>query len=96
MLTETLPRVNTPEAVAAGAPATNEIGLFEGFLNPAAFNDGGNGVRLNDRDATTSLIMGLSDQAGNEIDEFVTDVLRNRLVGLPLDLAAINMARAPQ
>ena len=38
--------------------------------------------------------MGLSDQAGNELDEFVTNTLRNNLLGLPLDLATINMARA--
>ena len=38
--------------------------------------------------------MGLSDQSGNEIDEFVTDTLRNHLLGLPLDLPAINMTRA--
>ena len=38
--------------------------------------------------------MGLSDQAGNEIDEFVADTLRNNLLGLPLDLPAINMTRA--
>ena len=38
--------------------------------------------------------MGLSDQTGQEIDEFVADTLRNRLFGLPLDLPAINMARA--
>ena len=38
--------------------------------------------------------MGSSDQAGNEIDEFVTETLRNNLLGLPTDLAAINMARA--
>ncbi|MBI2315499.1 MAG: heme peroxidase, partial [Betaproteobacteria bacterium] len=33
-------------------------------------------------------------QVGNEIDEFVTEALRNNLLGLPLDLAAINLARA--
>ena len=32
-------------------------------------------------------------QIGSEIDEFVTDVLRNQLLGIPLDLAAINLAR---
>ena len=32
-------------------------------------------------------------QAGNEIDEFVTEALRNNLLGLPLDLASINIAR---
>ncbi len=35
----------------------------------------------------------MTDQVGNEIDEFVTEALRNRLLGLPLDLATINMAR---
>ena len=38
--------------------------------------------------------MGMSDQTGNELDEFVTDTLRNNLLGLPLDLATINMTRA--
>ncbi len=38
--------------------------------------------------------MGMSDQVGNEIDEFVTNTLRNNLLGLPLDLPAINMTRA--
>ena len=35
----------------------------------------------------------MTRQVGNEIDEFVTDALRNNLLGLPLDLATINMAR---
>ena len=38
--------------------------------------------------------MGSSDQTGNEIDEFVTETLRNNLLGLPLDLPTINMTRA--
>ena len=38
--------------------------------------------------------MGMSDQVGNELDEFVTDTLRNNLLGLPLDLPTINMTRA--
>ncbi len=32
-------------------------------------------------------------ERGNEIDEFITGALRNSLLGLPLDLAAINIAR---
>ena len=36
---------------------------------------------------------GVTRQVGNEIDEFVTEALRNNLLGLPLDLAAINLAR---
>src|SRR3954466_11095623 len=37
--------------------------------------------------------MGSSDQVGNELDEFVTDTLRNNLLGLPLDLATLNLTR---
>ena len=44
--------------------------------------------------ATGAVIRGLSRQTGNEIDEFVTEALRNNLVGLPLDLPTLNMARA--
>ena len=36
---------------------------------------------------------GLTRTVGNEIDEFVTEALRNNLVGLPLDLAVLNLAR---
>ena len=35
----------------------------------------------------------MTRQVGNEIDEFVTTALRNNLLGLPLDLATINLAR---
>ena len=35
----------------------------------------------------------MTRQVGNAIDEFVTEALRNNLVGLPLDLPAINLAR---
>ena len=36
---------------------------------------------------------GTTRQVGNEIDEFVTEALRNNLLGLPLDLPSINLAR---
>ncbi len=83
MLTETIDRVR-PDG------SHFDIPLLDGFLNPAAYYDGG----LNSRQAATAIIMGMSDQTGNEIDEFVTNTLRNNLLGLPLDLAAINMTRA--
>ena len=38
-------------------------------------------------------MLGSINQIGNEIDEFVTGALRNNLLGLPLDLAALNIAR---
>ena len=63
--------------------------LFDGFLNPVGF-----GSDAIDHDAAAgAIIRGMSRQHGNEIDEFVTHVLRNQLVGIPLDLAALNIAR---
>ena len=71
-----------------------DIPLLDGFLNPAAYSQGFGGSTLSPKAAAGSIIMGLSDQTGQEIDEFVVDTLRNNLLGLPLDLPAINMARA--
>lgn len=72
------------------------ISLFEAFLNPPSFFDGLNPDTDADaaRKAAGSIIRGMTAQVGNEIDEFVTEALRNRLLGLPLDLPAINMSRA--
>ncbi|WP_181813485.1 peroxidase family protein [Gaiella occulta] len=86
MLDETVARTN-----ASGT--TNDIPLFGAFLNPVEFNNGGGAGTLTADLAAGSIVRGMSRQVGNEIDEFVTDVLRNRLVGLPLDLPAINIAR---
>ncbi len=82
MLNETVART-TP----AGAP--DDIPLLDAFLNPPAFLDGGSADQ-----ATGAIIRGMTDQVGNELDEFVTEALRNRLLGLPLDLATLNMTRA--
>jgi hypothetical protein len=87
MLTEDIARTN-----ADGS--TNDIPLLDGFLNPAEYHDGGPAGQLTSEQAAGAILMGMSDQTGSEIDEFVTDTLRNNLLGLPLDLPAINMARA--
>ena len=42
---------------------------------------------------TADLVLGTVNQVSNSIDEFVTGSLRNNLLGLPLDLAALNIAR---
>ena len=65
------------------------MGLIAAFLNPLAFQQDG----INAEDAAGAIVRGMTRQVGNEIDEFVTEALRNNLVGLPLDLAAINIAR---
>ena len=35
----------------------------------------------------------MTRQVGNEIDEFVVEAVRSTLLGLPLDLPALNIAR---
>jgi len=99
-----LPEVVARTVVVNGAEQPADMRLFDAFLNPAAFNTAtvspatpggtpGPTVALTAPQAIGSLIRGLSLQVGNELDEFVVDSVRNTLVGLPLDLAAINIAR---
>jgi beta-lactam-binding protein with PASTA domain len=83
MLTETIPRT-----YADGT--TEEITLVDAFLNPQEFNKNNT---LTASEAAGSIFQGGTRTVANEIDEFVTEALRNRLLGLPLDLATINMAR---
>ncbi|SFQ30815.1 peroxidase family protein, partial [Pseudomonas borbori] len=82
MLTETIDRLDPNFA-------SSEIGLIAAFLNPLEFAASGPTPDA----AAGAIIRGVTRQVGNEIDEFVTEALRNNLVGLPLDLAAINIAR---
>ena len=93
MLTETVDRFDANfDVVGDGNPTqplNQQTGLIAAFLNPLAFAASG----VTPEQATGALVRGLTRQAGNEIDEFVTEALRNNLVGLPLDLAALNIAR---
>ena len=71
--------------------------LLTAFLNPPEYFD--NKVDpahpvYTPKEAAGAIVMGSSDQVGNELDEFVTETLRNNLLGLPLDLPTINMTRA--
>ena len=54
---------------------------------------GTNGYSYTPAEAAASIAQGMSTQRGNEIDEFVTDAVRNNLLGLPLDLASLNITR---
>jgi Ca2+-binding RTX toxin-like protein len=75
--------------------SNNDIPLLKGFLNPPEYFDGGASAGvLTPQQAAGSVIMGSSDQVGNELDEFVNNTLRNNLLGLPLDLATLNLTRA--
>ncbi len=82
MLTETVDRTT-----ASGAE--DPIPLLDAFLNPPAYFDN----TTDPAAAAGEIVMGMTRQVGNELDEFVTEALRNDLVGLPLDLAALNIAR---
>ncbi|WP_011580134.1 MULTISPECIES: peroxidase family protein [Chelativorans] len=68
----------------------DDIGLIEAFLNPIEFDQNG---QISHEQAAGAIFRGMTLVHGNEIDEFVVDALRNNLLGLPLDLAAINIAR---
>ncbi len=57
--------------------------LHDAFLNPEKFGDLG----------PASIVLGMTHQQQNEVDEFVTPALNQGLLGQPLDLAAINIAR---
>lgn len=82
MLTETVDRYDPNFAASP-------IGLIQAFLNPIEFTASG----IDAAAATGAIARGMTRQVGNAIDEFVTEALRNNLLGLPLDLATINMAR---
>ncbi|PKO26172.1 MAG: heme peroxidase, partial [Betaproteobacteria bacterium HGW-Betaproteobacteria-9] len=86
MLTETVDRLDAENNIVGG----EHIGLIEAFLNPVEFDQDG---AVSAEVAAGQIIRGMTRQVGNEIDEFVTDALRNNLVGLPLDLGALNIAR---
>ena len=57
--------------------------LEEAFVNPAGFAKLGAG----------SIVLGMERQLMNEVDQFVTPALSQGLLGQPLDLGAINIAR---
>ncbi|MCE9521360.1 MAG: hypothetical protein K8S25_02875, partial [Alphaproteobacteria bacterium] len=91
MLDENVPRYQlNPDGTMAigidGKPILTDMGLIEAFTNPLAY------AALGDTGAA-QIVQGTTHQIGSEIDEFVTGSLRNNLLGLPLDLAALNIAR---
>jgi Ca2+-binding RTX toxin-like protein len=97
MLTQTVDRFD-PDFNPITDPFTNDatqLGLFEAFLNPLAlYNADENGVAtLTPEQGTGAVIRGVTRTIANEIDEFVDGSLQNNLVGLPLDLGALNIAR---
>ena len=93
MLTETVDRFDANFNVVGDSNPTQagnqQMGLIAAFLNPLAFAASG----ATPEDATSAIVRGVTRTVGNEIDEFVTEALRNNLLGTPLDLAVLNIAR---
>jgi len=85
MLTDNMPRID-----ADGNEITSDLGLIDAFLNPVEYDLDG---AISHEEAAGAVVRGMTIEHGNEIDEFVVGTLRNSLLGLPLDLAAINIAR---
>ena len=63
--------------------------LLAVFLNPQAYI--GSGADL--AEINGNIIRGLSRDVGNAIDEFIVNNVRTNLLGLPLDLAVLNLSR---
>ena len=76
-----------------GSKTDNSLPLLTAFLNPPEFFNNGQGGFYTPEQAGGAIVMGSSDQAGNELDEFVVETLRNNLLGLPLDLPTLNMTQ---
>jgi Ca2+-binding RTX toxin-like protein len=86
-LRDTIDTIETQSQTTGAFDVTGQItkyALQAAFLNPGAFADAGPGA----------IALGMSHQVGNETDEFVTPALQQNLLNQPLDLAAINIARA--
>ncbi len=80
-----------------GSKVDNSQPLLTAFLNPPEyFNNAVDPAHpvYTPQEAAGAIVMGSSDQTGNELDEFVTETLRNNLLGLPLDLPTLNMTHA--
>src|SRR5262245_6754655 len=91
MLPETIDRLDFNFNVVPdpNGPPDQQLGLIGAFLNPLEFVASG----ATPDQATGAIVRGLTREVGNSLDEFVTDSVRNNLLGTPLDLAALNIAR---
>ena len=87
MLTGTVDRLENDLTTINGA--ADQDTLLAVFLNPQAYTAGG----VDAATINADLIRGLSRDVGNAMDEFIVTDVRSNLLGLPLDLAALNIAR---
>jgi Ca2+-binding RTX toxin-like protein len=86
MLTGTVDRLDNKLNTVDG---NDQVSLIEAFLNPQMYLASGATIE----EVNANIVRGLTRDVGNEIDEFIVQDLRSNLLGLPLDLAALNIAR---
>jgi Ca2+-binding RTX toxin-like protein len=87
MLTGTVDRLENDLTTVNGE--ADQQTLLAMFLNPQAYIASGADIAT----INANLVRGLTRDVGNGIDEFIVDDLRSNLLGLPLDLGALNIAR---
>ncbi len=87
MLTGTVDRLENDLTLIDGT--TDQKSLLAVFLNPQQYYASGTDLAA----INANIIRGLSRDVGNEIDEMIVSDVRDNLVGLPLDLGALNIAR---
>ena len=87
MLTGTVDRLDNDLTTVNGEP--DQKTLLAAFLNPQAYIESGADIAT----INANLVRGLTRDVGRAIDEFIVDDLRSNLLGLPLDLGALNIAR---
>jgi Ca2+-binding RTX toxin-like protein len=75
--------INTMDPNGSITGKVMSIALEQAFLNPGKFAATG----------AAAIALGMTHQQMNEIDELITPALNQGLLGQPLDLAAINIAR---
>ena len=86
MLTGTVDRLtNDLQTVDGGDQKT----LLAVFLNPQQYLGSGDDLAT----INANIVRGLSRDVGNAMDEFIVTNVRSQLLGLPLDLAVLNLAR---
>ena len=86
MLTGTVDRLNNDLGTVDGG---EQESLLAAFLNPQMYVASG----ADQSEALANVVRGLTRDVGNAIDEFIVQDLRSNLLGLPLDLAVLNIAR---
>ena len=87
MLTGTVDRLENDLTTVNGD--LDQQSLLAVFLNPQAYVDGGADLE----EINANIVRGLSRDVGNAMDEFLVTDVRSNLLGLPLDLGALNIAR---